>query len=190
MKTRMVLSLFGVSLALILFNTCPGWSQPSTRAQLEAGTPGPIITRAYVAERGRYGDPLKIYIEADDPRGEMLRIATAVNQSGYGRYPTDWIYLKPQHQRHFAGYLQWNTFSSNAPRLREWTQLSLEVSVFDKAGRESNSIVFPLEFLSGTVSAPQPSPPFDVRSLPLLGHIDINLFEPTEMGRDRDRRHL
>jgi hypothetical protein len=161
----------------------PGWSQPLGGPYTRPGMPAPIITHAYAIEKGRYGGILKIYIEADDPNDEMLGIATVVDQVGYGRYPTDWIYVKPQYKHHLLGYLQWNTFSSNAPRLREWTRIAIKVSVFDKARHESNEVVFPFEFVSEAVSNPPPPAPFNNGNVSLLGHIHINLFEPQDMGR-------
>ena len=61
----------------------------------------PIIRTSYAPEKVRYGDVLRIYIEAEDPDGDMLRIASVVDQVGYGHYPTDWIHLKPQYRQHF-----------------------------------------------------------------------------------------
>jgi hypothetical protein len=191
MKTRRIFCLSILTLAFILFNVYPGWSQPLGGAHPKPGIPAPIITHAYAIEKGRYGDILKIYIEADDPNGEMLGIATVVDQVGYGRYPTDMIYLKPQSGHHLLGYLQWNTFSSNTSRLREWTQITMKVSVFNKAGTESNEVVFPFEFVSEVISNPPLPAPFNNGNVSLLGHIHINLFEPTDMGKggaDSDHR--
>src|SRR4030043_991764 len=107
------------------------------------GTKAPIITHTFAVDRGHYGYIWKIYIEAEDPDGDMNKIAVVVNQMGYGHYPTDWIILKPRYREHFIGYLQWNTFSSKASHLQEWTQITVKVSIFDKAGNESNETVFP-----------------------------------------------
>ena len=30
-----------------------------------------------------------------------LRIASVVDEVGYGHYPTDWIYLKPEYEKQF-----------------------------------------------------------------------------------------
>ena len=79
----------------------------------------------------------------------MLKIASSVDQVGFGHYPTDWIYLKPQYRKHFKGYIQWNTLSSSAGSVGEWTQITLKVSIYDKAGNESNVVVFPFSFESG-----------------------------------------
>jgi hypothetical protein len=187
-KPIVVLGLF---LALSFFVPCQGWSQLfpyEGGTQPKPGTHAPIITHAFAVEKGYYGYIWKIYIEAEDPDGDMLRIASVVDQVGYGHYPTDWIYLRPQYRNHFKGYLQWNTFSSNAPYMREWTQLTLKVSVFDKAGNESNVVVFPFEFVSGVKDQYryQLPAPFDQGNLPRLGYISIDLFDPTYMGPGRD----
>jgi len=152
---------------------------------LPASPPGtrPVITQAFISkEMGRYGDVLKIYIEADDPQGFMFRIATSVDQVGYGHYLADWVYLDPRYQHHVIGYLQWNTFSYNASRMPEWTQLTIKVSIFDTDGNESNEVVFPFEFVSQAVPESPLPPSFNQQNLPLLGYIDINLFNPLEMG--------
>jgi len=65
----------------------------------------------------------------------------------------------------------------------------LRVSIFDKAGNESNEVVFPFTFESGVKGAYQynlPSP-FDQGDLPRLGYIAIDLFEPT-MDRGGNNR--
>ena len=148
----------------------------------------PIITQAFISkEMGRYGDILKIYIEADDPQGFMFRIATSADQVGYGHYLADWVYLKSPYPHHVIGYLQWNTFSYHASWMPEWTQLTIRVSVFDTNGNESNEVIFPFEFVSQVFPESPLPPPFDQQNLPLLGHIAIDLFNPDQMGDDHDR---
>lgn len=177
-----LLGLFTLIFVLILLTVSQGC------VSLPASPPGtrPVITHAYCIERGRYGDILKIYIEADDPNGNMFRIATVVDQVGYGHYPTSWLYLGPQYQHLLIGYLQWNTFSSNTSWMPEWTQITVQVSIFDTAGNESNTVVFPFEFVSEVVSQPLPPPPFDQENITRLGFVDINLFNPFQIGNDRE----
>jgi len=175
--------LFGIVMALVIFSNPQGWTQPKPE------TKAPVITNAFAVEKGPYGYIWRIYIEAEDPDGDMAKIACVVDQPGYGHYPTDWIILKPQYRHHPKGYIQWNTFSSNAPYLKEWTQITLKVSIFDKAGNESNEVVFPFTFETG-VKKPYhyklPSP-FDLEDLPKFGNVHIDLFEPTLMGNGRDK---
>jgi len=147
----------------------------------------PVITASFAVEKGYYGYIWKIYIEAEDPDGDMSRIAAVVHQTGYGHYPTDWIVVKSPYRKQIKGYVQWNTFSRRTAYLREWTNITLTVSVFDKAGNESNEVVFPFEFVSGAHREAKPPAPFNQEGLPRLGYIDMDLFEPTLMGRDTRR---
>jgi hypothetical protein len=158
-------------------------SPSSGGAQPKAETHAPVITHAFAVEKGYYGYIWKIYIEAEDPGGDMLGIACSVDQVGYGRYPTDWIYLKPQYQKHVKGYIQWNTFSSKTPSLRQWTQITLKVSIIDRARNESNEVVFPFTFEHEAKSPYQyelPAP-FDQGDIPRVGYIHVDLFEPAQM---------
>ncbi len=152
-------------------------------AQPKPGKHAPIITHAFAVEKGYYGYIWKIYLEAEDPGGDMLTIACSVDQAGYGRYPTDWIYLKPPYQKHFKGYVQWNTFSSKAPYLKEWTKITLKLSIIDRERNESNEVVFPFTFESGGRSSDQHQlpAPFDQGDVPRVGDIRIDLFELTQI---------
>ena len=186
MNSKKVLCFLSIFFALTLFVPRQGWTQliPYAGGQPKPGTHAPMITHSFAVEKGNYGYIWKIYIEAEDPDGDMLRVASVVDQTGYGHYPTDWIYLKSPYQKHFKGYLQWNTFSSRASRLMEWTQITLKVSVIDKAGNESNEVVFPFTFESGVKSPYQYQlpDPFDQGDMPMLGHISVDLFEPRDMA--------
>ena len=149
-----------------------------TKLQNIAKTNKPAILNAFAAEKGAYGFIWKIYIEAENRNGDMDKIAVIVDQLGYGYYPTDWIFLKPQYRKHFIGYLQWNTFSSKASSLPEWTQITTKVSIFDKARNESNQVVFPFRFESGIKHQSEYQLPasFDKQNIPRIGHIRIDLF--------------
>ena len=189
MSLKRIICSVSLMLAFSFFVPCQGWAQmfpPAGGVQPKPGTHAPIIRNTFAVEKGYYGYIWKVYIEADDPDGDMLRIACVVDQVGYGHYPTDWIYLRPQYQRHFKGYIQWNTFSSKAPHLREWTQITLKVSIIDKAGNESNEVVFPFTFEYGVRSPYQYQLPaaFDQGDTPRVGYIQIDLYEPTKMGGD------
>ena len=182
MKIRSINLYLTFFLGMILITSSSGWAIP------EPISTGPIITHAFATEGGKYGDPLKFYIEADDPAADMQKIAIVVDQVGYGHYPTDWIYIPKGDRRHFMGYLQWNTFSSNASKMPEWTELTVKVSIVDSRGHESNVVVFPLEFVSNRIGKVDPPAPFDSPNLKELGHIDINLYNPYEMGGEPRRK--
>jgi hypothetical protein len=181
MNIRKSFYFISLLLALVLFTPYQGWSQlfPFYGVQPKPEGHGPIITHAFAVTKGYYGYIWKIYLEAEDPDGQMLAILSTVDEVGYGHYPTDWIYLKPQYQKEFKGYIQWNTFSSKTSYLPEWTQITLKVSVMDKAGKISNEVVLPFTFeITPDQYAYQIPPPFNEGKLPLLGHIMIDLFSP------------
>jgi hypothetical protein len=170
---KKIFLLFSLILGVILFTAPHGWTQPKPVGR------GPIITHVFAVEKGYYGYIWKIYLEAEDPDGQMLRVASVVDEDGYGRYPTDWIYLKSQYQKHFKGYMQWNTFSTKTSYLPEWTQITLRVSVFDKAGYESNEAVLPFTFeITPEQYAYKLPGPFDQGDLTKLGYIMIDLYYP------------
>ena len=177
MKTKRILWFLTIVLGVLLVGVSQDWAQPKPEKR------GPIITHTFAVEKGEYGYIWKIYLEAEDPHGQMLRVASVVNEPGVGRYPTDWVYLKPQNRSHFKGYLQWNTFSSHASYMPEWTMITLRVSVLDKAGNESNEVVFPFTFeITPDQYQYKVLPPFDQGEVARLGHIMIDLYRPDEPG--------
>jgi hypothetical protein len=64
--------------------------------------------------------------------------------------------------------------------MQEWTAITLKVSIFDKAGNESNVAFFPFTFESGVKDQYKyrPPAPFDQGDVPKLGYIMIDLFSP------------
>jgi hypothetical protein len=138
----------------------------------------PVITKAYVADQARFGDVLKIYIEAEDPQGDMMRIATQASQNGFGGYATDFIFLKSQYRKQFKGYLTFNTHSVRASFLPEWTQLKLTLSVIDRAGNESREVVLPVELISSRAPVGSLPEAFADKELPKIGTITVDLMNP------------
>jgi hypothetical protein len=175
MKTKKLFGPFSLILVIILLTLFQGCvslpvSPPGTR---------PIITNAFInKEKGRYGSVLKIYIEADDPQGYMYKIYTTVDQVAYGQYFPHTTFIEPKDQHHLIGYLQWNTFSSAAPSIPEWTQITIRVSIVDTSGNESNTVVFPFTFISEAVPEAPLLPPFNQGNIPRLGYIMIDLRNP------------
>ena len=184
MNTKTVmLSLLVLGLVVIGYSS--GYSQALGSPKL-AGKP-PVIANFYAVEKVRYGDPLRVYIAAEDPDGDMLRIAVSVGQHAYGGYTTDWTYLKAGDQKSFKGYLQWNTMSSHTNILPDWMRVTVKVSVFDKTGNESNEVMMPIMFSSFGVSYPPPPAPFDQKDIRRLGYIIVNLYNPYK-DTDRNRK--
>lgn len=169
MKASEVIRLLGFFLG-VMFLFVPGG-----RAQSKVEPKGPVITGYYAADRGRYGTVWKIYIEAKAGESDMGKMAVVVEQPGRGRYPTDFILLDPQHRNHLRGYLQWNTLSSKAASLKEGEHITLRASVIDKAGNESQEVVFPFTFASGTQEETNLPAPFQ-GNLPRIGFVSVDLI--------------
>jgi len=172
MENKKLLYFLGPLIGLIFLIPHQGWAQSKTE------TKRPLITHAFAVDTGYYGSIWKIYIEAEDPDGDMLRIASVVDQVGYGRYPAQWVFLKAQNRKHLKGYLQWNILSKTTASLNDGTQIVMKVSVFDKAGNESNEVVFRFTFQSGAGGLPSLPAPFDQGDNPRLGYIGIDLRNP------------
>ena len=164
---------------------CAGTSGSMSMAPKPPGVVNPpVITASFAADKGRHGDPIRIYLAAEANSGAMERIAVQVSQVAYGVYPTNWTYLKEGNRERFVGYLQWNTTSGD--HLPEWTRMSITISVLDRWGNESNKVVFPYEFVSGTSSPSVLPAPFNQADVPRLGYISILLRSGTkneERGR-------
>jgi len=173
MKTKIFLSIFAI-VAITLFFLTFGM------AQSKANSKGPIITHSFAVETGKYAYIWKLYLEAEDPTGDMSKIVSTVDQPGWGEYFADTIAIKPQDRHYLKGYIQWNTFSSATSTLDVWTQITVKISIIDKAGNESNAVVFPFTFEPGMKDEYKHKlpPPFDQGDLPMLGYININIFSP------------
>ncbi len=175
-KTFWFLGIVSAIVVSSLFQGC---------ASLPPSPPGtkPAITNAFInREKGNYGDVLKIYLEAEDPKGYMFKIFSVVDQPGYGQYFPNINYVEAKDQHHLLGYLQWNTFSPNAPTLPEFSRITIKVSIADTDGNESNTVFFPFEFVSEAVPESPLPPPFNQGNIPRLGYISINLYNPYDMG--------
>jgi hypothetical protein len=183
MKKAVVNAFLVLGLAVVILG-CAAANRETLGSGSHTGKP-PVITNYFAPVQGMYGDALKIYLAAEDPDADMLRIAVQVIQTGYGVYPTSWIFLEPENTGRFVGYLQWNTFSSHTQWMPEWTQLTIKVSVFDKAGNESNEVVLPYEFATGRFAPPDLPAPFNQAAVPKLGYINVNLYDPSRMGDGR-----
>jgi hypothetical protein len=183
-KTRYLLILSIGLLGLMALYGCAENRQALGVPVVPAGTRPPVITAYFAPTEGLYGYPLRVYLAAEDPEGDMLRIAVQVDQVGYGYYPTDWIYLKSGYQKSFVGYLQWNTQSVHSPYMPEWTRITMKVTVLDKHGVQSNEVILPYEFALVARPSLPPPVPFNSGNLPRLGYIDVNLWDPSRMGDD------
>jgi hypothetical protein len=155
-------------------------TQPGMQAETKGGKPPVITSHFSPTQQGMVGDVIKVYIAAEDPDGDMEKIAVEVNQFDYGIYPTSWTHLKPKYYKKFVGYLQWDTFSPDASRMPDQTRMTISIIIFDKAGNQSKTVVVPYRFITGG-SAGLPLPdPFNQGKMSRIGWIDVDLVNPEE----------
>jgi len=178
---RMKLASMLLLVGLVIWGCAGSSGSMLTVSQPPAGMPPPVITASFAADKGRYGDPIKIYLAAEQKGGAMKMIAVQVTQVGYGSYPANWVTLKEGNSERFVGYLQWNTGSSEF--MPEWTRISITVSVLDRWGNESHNVVFPYEFVSGASSSSVLPAPFDQADVPRLGYVTVMLRNPIKSQR-------
>jgi len=179
MKDIKFLCLFMMLLVGIFFSLPAERTESLGRVQPKPGSKPPVITHSFAVEKGYYGFIWKFYIEAEDPDGDMDKVVAVAHQPGYGYYTNILpVVLKPQYRSHLKGYIQWNSFSSKASYLPEWTQVTLKIAIVDKGGYESNEVIFPIIFESGVRSQYQLPAPFDQGEMPRLGYLDLDLVNP------------
>jgi hypothetical protein len=170
-RRRMILVLFVAGMVL---TGCSGLQQTKAPGY---GDP-PVITAFFCVDKGMYGDPIKIYLAAEDPHGDMDRIAVQITQTGYGFYPTSWTVVKPKYEQKFVGYVQWDTFSPGVQRMPEWTRITMNVTIIDKQGFQSKAVAIPYTFVTGAFPSPPLPPPFNQGQMHRMGWIDIDLVNP------------
>jgi hypothetical protein len=161
---------------------CTGTSGSMLQApnQSGAGNP-PTITASFAVDKGRFGDPIKVYLAAEHPTGVMKMVAVQVTQVGYGSYPTSWSILKPEYGKKFAGYFQWNTSSATAQRMPEWTNITMDITVIDTSGNQSKAVLLPYQFVTGATPSPVLPSPFDQAEMERIGWIKVDLVNPSRM---------
>ena len=154
-----------------------GYSKSLAEWLIEPGGSPPVITHWFASDELHHGDIWKIYLEANDPDGDMGEFVCIFDQAGYGSYSPNYVLIRGQHREELRGYLNFFSSAGGGLQLPEWTQLSLTVFIRDKGGNASNKIIFPL-VLSLGAKQELPPHPFDIGGLEKLGTIMVRLVNP------------
>jgi hypothetical protein len=172
--------------ALLTLPIGMGYSKPKPLAEwlIKPGGSPPVITNWFASEELNPGDIWKIYLEANDPDGDIREFVCIFDQVGYGSYSPHYVVIKKQHREELRGYLNFFSSAGGGHQLPEWTQLSLTVFIRDKGGNASNKVIFPL-LLSLSAKQGPPPPPFDIGGLGKLGTIMVQLVNPEWGGYGR-----
>ena len=174
MKKIAILVFIGAFLA---FAVTVGYSESLAEWLTEPGGSPSVITQWFAAKEVPHGDNWKIYLEANDPDGDMRRFVCALHQMGYGDYPSQYVVIKKRHRGKLKGYLNFISSGGAGLWLPEWTELTLTVYIQDKGGNTSNKVVFPL-VLSRLTKQESPPSPFDTGGLDKLGTVMFDLVNP------------
>ncbi len=127
----------------------------------------PVITQSFASEQVRPGETWKIYLNASDPNGEMIRIYGVVEQPGQ-IYPVSITKISKENAKEFSGYLYLSTAPPAHPL--DGTSITLTVQIQDRSGNFSQPAVFPLTLKS---LAAQEAPPQGVFKEQDLGPVMI-----------------
>lgn len=162
---------------LVALSLKPGHSKSLAEWLMKPGGSAPVITHWFASEKLSHGDIWKIYVEANDPDGDMLRFVCVFNQVGHGPYSSSYVPIKKRNRVKVMGYLDFFSGAGAGFRMDEWTELRLTVYIQDKGGNASNKVDFPL-VLSRGAKRESPPAPFDSGKLERLGTIPIELVSP------------
>ena len=170
-------------LAFMVLSLRIGYAKSLAEWLIKPGGSPPVITHWFASEELHHGDIWKIYLEANDPDGDMRQFVCVFDQVGYGSYSADYVVIKNPHREKLRGYLRFFSSAGAGLRMPEWTQLSLTAYIQDKGGNASNKVVFPLVLSRGAKQGPPP-PPFDSGHLDKLGTIMVELINPEWNGNE------
>lgn len=172
--------------ALVALPMRVGYSKSLNEWFITPGGSPPVITHWFASEELHHGDIWKIYVEANDPDGDMREFVCIFDQVGYGRYSSGYVRIKKENGEKLLGYLTFFSIAGEGFWLAEWTQLSLTVFIRDKGGNASNKVVLPLVLSRGAKQGPPPAP-FDSGGLEALGSIPTELVNPDLFGNTGPR---
>jgi hypothetical protein len=161
-------------LAIMALPLRVAYSKSLAESLIKPGGSPPVITHSFASEKLSHGDIWKIYLEANDPDGDMRTMVYSVE--GGSKHRLKSVVIKKGDRGRLLGYLD-GFFSSPATAVAEWTELTLTLYIRDKRGNTSNKVVFPLALTRGIKQGPPP-PPFDSGGLKSLGTFRVKLFLP------------
>lgn len=166
----LILSLMTLPLVMAFCTTL------AERGPQPGGNP-PIITASSASKEVSHGDTWKIYLEANDPDGDMWKFTYTLNDMGVkGGHRVNYVGIREGNRARLLGYLS-VSFSAPNNALAEWASGTLTLRIRDRSGNRSDKVAFPVALTRGVKQA-APSPPFDMGELRELGKIWVQLYEP------------
>lgn len=177
-KIVLILSLMTLPFVMVRCTTL------AERQTKPTGSP-PVITHSFASEKLSHNEKWKIYLEANDPDGDMRKIVAVVNR-GHRGSRFNYVGIKTGNRAKLFGYLDCMIWSGIGDLRNEWGELTLTLSIRDKGRNTSNRVVFPLALSRGVKQGPPP-PPFETGKLKKLGTIWVDLaLRPPSASDSKD----
>lgn len=135
----------------------------------------PVVVDSYVTPNTLSNTILPVYIEAQDPDGNMAGLWFVVTQLGV-HTQTHYISLKPQDRAAFKGFA-----TIDIPQLHSTERLRIEITVVDQSGLRSSPVV--KEVLIGFAFPEKPPSKWKSPEVHNLGHLFFDFLRSREMDR-------
>jgi hypothetical protein len=118
----------------VLFTACALGPSPDRAAAPPPGPNPPLFTDSFALSSIWDGETWAIFVEGNDPDGDMKHIWVVVSQYGGNMWSDHFVLLRGENRRQFSGYLALYT-----PRLRQgWERVRVDMKIRDEAGHYSN----------------------------------------------------
>ena len=173
-----------LGLVLVLIAACSPVvpAGPPPDAQLPGNSPQ--LLDSFAVSVLRSGQTWQIFVEGNDPDGDMKDIWVVASQLGGNMWSNQFITLKGEDRRRFMGYLAMPTPGNW--RFSGWETVRVEVHIRDYAGLHSESRTH--EVVIGS-AAPEPTPAkWNEAARHRLGTILLDFESDREHHRPSHRR--
>ena len=129
----------------------------------------PVIINSFASKEVSYGETWNIYLQAQDPDGDMKQIVCILEEPGYGPHPVTFIRIREKQRRFLSGYIY---LSTRIDFGFGFASILLIVQIQDSKGHYSNAVSFPVTL---NPRATQQTPPSGIFQEEELGPIQISL---------------
>jgi hypothetical protein len=144
----------------------------------------PVITDSFASKQMSTLDNWKIYLNAEDPDGDMRYIVATISHPGMGGYPVTFIPIAKENGKKLSGYIYWNTMGSSGSGWLNYLDLTATVWIQDWAGHYSKPVTYTVSIRDRSKQEQPPAGTFKEND---LGPINIQLY-PQDSDRDRETR--
>ena len=170
LKIAIILALLGLPLKGVHSQSLNEW----LRLLKPEGKP-PIVTNSFASDRLSHGHIWRVYLEANDPDGDMREVLYSVGEGRPGHRYMSFL-IKREYRARLKGYVN-VIISSPETAGAEWAELILTLYIRDDRGNKSKDVVHPVSLKRGVLQE-FPSSPFDSGGLESLGNIWVQLYAP------------